>query len=125
LTDLTPIEDAEEEYPYEPPDYVSFPHGFVATRHPGYYWNIYDDQLYSCKSGELIPLTKSKWFDRHRKSPGRKPTGLFHGELGYKVSVKGKAKFIPLRELRKLLPVKSSFPIGRRPVKMASFKIGP
>ena len=59
---------------------VTLPNDFVATRYPGYFWNVVEKKLYSLKvTGELRPMTF------HRG-------GTFYGievEPGYRISVKG------------------------------------
>ena len=36
--------------------YVTLPENFVATRYPGYFYNLDDELVYSLKSGVLKPL---------------------------------------------------------------------
>lgn len=59
---------------------VTLPKDFVATRYPGYFWNVVERKLYSLKvMGELKPMTFFKggtWY------------GVTH-EPGYKLSVNG------------------------------------
>lgn len=62
---------------------VTLPVDFVATRYPGYFWNVTEKKLYSIKvTGELRPMK----FDKG---------GTFYGvryEPGYKISVNGKRR---------------------------------
>lgn len=57
---------------------VTLPKDFVATRYPGYFWNVTEKKLYSLKvTGELKPMTFFKG-------------GTFYGvrhEPGYKICV--------------------------------------
>ena len=66
-------------------------------KYPGYYWNVVTQQLYSCKTGVLVPLKpKTPWEIRIH---GRR---LPHRD-GYMVSVRGKRKFIALEWLKTLV----------------------
>lgn len=60
---------------------VTLPKDFVATKYPGYFWNIIEKKLYSLKvTGELRKLAYHKG-------------GYFNGhwfEPGYRISVNGK-----------------------------------
>lgn len=70
---------------------IKFPPEFTAIRYPGYFWNTKDGRLYSIKiSGELRPLTLSKanFFNKFTS--------------GYKLSVKGKKRYMPLHALQNL-----------------------
>ena len=62
---------------------VTLPVEFVATRFPGYFWNVKEKKLYSLKvTGELKPMTFFKG-------------GTFYGvrhEPGYKLSVNGRRR---------------------------------
>ena len=59
---------------------VTLPTEFVATRYPGYFWNVKERKLYSLKvTGELRPMAFFKG-------------GTFYGvqhDPGYKLSVNG------------------------------------
>ena len=59
---------------------VTLPVEFVATRFPGYFWNVKEKKLYSIKvTGELRPMTLQRG-------------GTFYGhvvEPGYQISVRG------------------------------------
>lgn len=59
---------------------VTLPKDFVATKAPGYFWNVKEKKLYSIKvTGELRPLAFHKG-------------GTFFGvrvDPGYQISVKG------------------------------------
>ena len=72
---------------------VTLPKDFVATRYPGYFWNVTEKKLYSLKvTGELRPLTFFKG-------------GTFHGvqyEPGYKISVNGERRKYTMQYLGKL-----------------------
>lgn len=84
---------------------VTLPKEFVATKYPGYFWNIKDEKLYSIKvTGALKPLSYTR-------------AGLFNKYTrriimpGYHVSVNGKKKILTLEELKALKPKKQIFPI--------------
>lgn len=64
---------------------VVLPDGFVQLdRYPGYYWNVIDKKLYSCKSGILKPMVMKKAYR------GPLPNGRFvNAKEGYSVSVNG------------------------------------
>ncbi len=62
---------------------VTLPKDFVATRYPGYFWNVVERKLYSLKvTGELRPIKFHKG-------------GRFYGyvvEPGYPISVNGQRR---------------------------------
>ena len=62
---------------------VTLPKDFVATRYPGYFWNVVERKLYSLKvTGELKPMAFHKG-------------GRFYGyviEPGYQISVNGQKR---------------------------------
>ena len=72
---------------------VTLPKDFVATRYPGYFWNVVEKKLYSLKvTGELRPLKFCKG-------------GNFFGnvvEPGYKVSVNGERRKYSMHYLNSL-----------------------
>jgi len=84
---------------------VTLPADFVATRYPGYFFNIKDDKLYSMKiDGVLKPLsfqTANRFNHMYRYSP----------EGGYQVSVKGIKRIYPLSDLRKLKDHDATVPV--------------
>ena len=58
---------------------VTLPKDFVATRFPGYFWNVVEKKLYSLKvTGELRPMTFHKGGN----------FGWVRVEPGYQISVK-------------------------------------
>lgn len=73
---------------------VKLPPEFVATRLFGYFWNTKTQRLYSIKvSGvlrELAITRPNKWNELN--------------EAGYRVSDKGRRKFLPVSQL-KMIPV--------------------
>ncbi len=83
---------------------VTLPKEFVATKYPGYFWNIKDKQLYSVKiTGMLKPLASTYlWRKNYPPNPA---------VPGYNISVKGRKRFMSIEELTKLSPTKSVFPI--------------
>lgn len=72
---------------------VTLPKDFVATRYPGYFWNVVEKKLYSVKvTGELKAMAFYKG-------------GFFYGnkiEPGYQISVKGRKRTFPLTYLTSL-----------------------
>lgn len=72
---------------------VTLPVDFVATRYPGYFWNIKEKKLYSLKvTGELKPMAFFKggtWY------------GVTH-EPGYKISVNGVRRKYNMKYLNSL-----------------------
>ena len=72
---------------------VTFPSDFVQLSFPGYYWNISEKALYTCKvSGILRPmkLQKSRWV-----------RGRFYDE-GYQISHNGQRRGLTLKYLMNL-----------------------
>jgi hypothetical protein len=62
---------------------VTLPKEFVATRYPGYFWNVVEKKLYSIKvTGELRPMAFHKGGN----------FGWVRVEPGYQISVKGKKR---------------------------------
>jgi hypothetical protein len=62
---------------------VTLPKDFVATRYPGYFWNVVEKKLYTIKvSGELRPMKFQRGgnFYGHKIAPG------------YQISVKGRKR---------------------------------
>lgn len=72
---------------------VTLPKDFVATRYPGYFWNVVEKKLYSIKvTGELRPMK----FVRG---------GCFYGRdvaPGYRLSVDGKKRKYTMSYLNRL-----------------------
>lgn len=72
---------------------VTLPKDFVATRYPGYFWNVKEKKLYTLKvTGELKPMTFFKggtWY------------GVSH-EPGYKISVNGQRRKYTMKYLNSL-----------------------
>jgi hypothetical protein len=82
---------------------VTLPENFVATRYPGYFWNLTDKKLYSLKiTGELRPLVVHK---------GGKFNGKFV-EPGYRIYAKGIRKSMTLKYLNDLTKTKDIQEIG-------------
>ena len=79
---------------------VTLPKGFVSTKYPGYFWNIEEEKLYSVKvHGVLKPM----------KMQG--PSMWNHGLANYKVSVRGKHRYLYVDDLKKLKPKRETDPI--------------
>ena len=85
---------------------VTLPPEFIATKYPGYFWNVNTNRLYSLKvSGELRPLKHIKpnrWNNMWRYSP----TG------GYRVSVKGRNRYLYDDYLNNLQPSDCEIPVN-------------
>ena len=82
---------------------VTMPKDFVATRYPGYFWNVKEKKLYSIKvTGELRPMAF------HRG-------GTFFGnriEPGYQISVNGRKRTFTLKYLCSLKATNAIQEIG-------------
>lgn len=82
---------------------VTLPKDFVATRYPGYFWNVKEKKLYSLKvTGELRPMTFFKG-------------GTFYGvrhEPGYKLSVNGRRRRYTMDYLGSLTSTNENQEIG-------------
>ena len=82
---------------------VTLPKDFVATRYPGYFWNVVEKKLYSIKvTGELKPMT----FDKG---------GRFYGRdilPGYRISVNGRKGKMTMEYLGKLKATNNIQEIG-------------
>lgn len=78
---------------------VVMPKEFVATRYPGYFWNVKTQTLFTAKLGVL----------REMKYTG--PNRWNHYAEVYKVSHNGKRRSMSLDYLQRLKPTKSIFPV--------------
>jgi hypothetical protein len=82
---------------------VTLPKDFVATRYPGYFWNVVEKKLYSIKvTGELKPMAFFKggtWY------------GVRH-EPGYKLSVSGQRRKYTMGYLNSLTATNNIQEIG-------------
>lgn len=80
---------------------VTLPTEFVAVAsHPGYFWNKVNNTLYTAKLGTLrqLPIcVPTKWSTR--------------AVVGYRVSVNGRRRFLPVAALRSLQYNPSVFPV--------------
>lgn len=64
---------------------IQLPEGFIQLRYPGYYWNVNDKTLYSCKqTGVLKPMVMKKAY-RGPVAGGR----FVDASEGYSISVNG------------------------------------
>ena len=72
---------------------VTLPKDFVATRYPGYFWNVREKKLYTIKvTGELRPMAFNKG-------------GCWYGQVfepGYQISVNGQKRKLTMRYLTSL-----------------------
>ena len=87
---------------------VTLPKQFVATRHPGYFFNKDDEHLYSLKmDGVLKPLKfhKPDYFNKLNHHPRRLTEG------GWRVSVKGQRRWLLLEELKAIVPSNTTIPV--------------
>jgi len=82
---------------------VTLPKDFVATRYPGYFWNVEERKLYTLKvTGELRPMAFHKG-------------GFFFGtkfEPGYQISVKGRKRRYTMEYLGSLKATNNIEEIG-------------
>ena len=82
---------------------ITFPPEYVEIYYPGYYWNMKENVLYSIKvTGTLKPLKL-----------GRRWNGPGHYSVikGYKLSHRGRPRFMPLEDLMKLSPKNAVVPM--------------
>lgn len=72
---------------------VTLPKDFVATRYPGYFWNVVEQKLYTIKvTGELRPMAFQKGGN----------FGWLRVEPGYKISVNGQKRTYTMKYLTSL-----------------------
>ncbi len=82
---------------------VTLPVDFVATKYPGYFWNVVEKKLYSIKvTGELKAMTFQKGGN----------FGWIKVPPGYKISVKGQRRMYTMDYLNKLTATKDIQEIG-------------
>jgi hypothetical protein len=82
---------------------VTLPKEFVATRYPGYFWNIAEKKLYTLKvTGELRPMAFHKGGN----------FGWVRVEPGYQISVKGKKRTYTMEYLGSLTATNEIQEIG-------------
>lgn len=79
---------------------VQLPQGFVATKFPGYFWNLDTKQLFTAKQGVLYPMKIS--------NPNRWNQ---LDEPAYRVSHEGRRRNLVLSYLNTLTPTASTFPV--------------
>lgn len=90
---------------------VTLPNEFVATKYPGYFWNIDDNKLYSVKiTGQLKPMKSG--FAGEMINGRWKPN---YNVPVYKVSVAGTRKILLIRDLEKLTAANTVFPVYSQP----------
>ena len=78
---------------------VTLPPQFVATKYPGYFWNVDTQTLYTAKLGVLKEMKRDK------------PSYYNHQFDGYRVSVNGIRRGLRIEYLRSLKPMDSTFPV--------------
>jgi len=89
---------------------VILPIDFVATKYPGYFFNISDGQLYSLKiDGVLKPLKFAKPNHFNHMIYRKKPTAG-----GYYVSVKGRKRLMLIENLKELTQTDAEIPVRNR-----------
>ena len=82
---------------------VTLPVEFVATRFPGYFWNVEEQKLYSIKvTGELKPMAFQKGGT----------FGWVKVEPGYQISVKGQKRRYTMKYLTALKATNKNQEIG-------------
>ena len=82
---------------------VTLPKEFVATRHPGYFWNVVEKKLYSIKvTGELRPMAFHKGGN----------FGWVRVEPGYQISVNGRKRRFTMGYLESLTATNEIQEIG-------------
>lgn len=92
---------------------VKLPDGFVATKYPGYFWNIPEQKLYSIKiRGVLRPLklVKASTIEFFINRRGYK--NPIHSD-GYQVSVNGHQRYLFVNDLNKLKEEDSVVPVEK------------
>ena len=83
---------------------ITFPKDFVATRYPGYFWNLKEQKLYSIKvTGTLRPLVGPS-----------KPNQFNRFTTAYQISVGGRRRSLPIEILKKLKPTNSVIPLEQK-----------
>lgn len=82
---------------------IKLPADFIATKYPGYFFNAFEDRLYSMKvDGVLKPIQfiRPNYFNKLHRTEG-----------GYRISVKGVRKFLSIESLRKLKDHNATIPV--------------
>jgi len=78
---------------------ITLPPQYIATKFPGYFWNVNQQALYSIKvSGVLTRLKHTK------------PSIFTHWNSGYRVSVNGRRMWLSDQYLTNLKPHNSVIP---------------
>lgn len=80
---------------------VTLPPQFVATKYPGYFWNVDTQTLYTCKLGVLREMKRDR------------PSYFNHQFDGYRISHEGDRKLLSMRYLMALKPTDSVFPMEK------------
>ena len=84
---------------------VTLPKDFVATKYPGYFWNLKEEKLYSLKvTGILRPMAGP-----YNPNPFNN-----WGTPGYQISVGGHKRSLHLDYLKKLKAVNSVIPMEKK-----------
>lgn len=89
---------------------ITFPQDFTATKYPGYFWNIKEEELYSVKIGGVLKPLKRKdvWQIKQFSPYGWR---IDADNWVYRVSVQGKRKYLSDKYLLSLEIEDSEFPI--------------
>lgn len=72
---------------------ITFPDGFVATKYPGYFWNITDEKLYTMKVTGVLRAMR-------RCDPA--PYEV-NGQPSYRVSVNGVRRRLTTGQIKRIL----------------------
>lgn len=81
---------------------IKFPPEFTATKYPGYFWNINEQRLYSIKIDGVLKPLKHQTANHFNKLIDRNET------FGYRVSVKGRRRWLLGTYLSNLEPTDST-----------------
>lgn len=94
---------------------VKLPDQFIATKYPGYFFNIEDEKLYSMKiDGILKPLKyrSANYFNNWGSVRVKLESGeTVYATGGYQISVKGMRRFYPIERLKDLKNVDAVIPV--------------
>ena len=89
---------------------VQLPLGYCPTKYPGYFWNAYEQKMYSLKSGVLKEIKRRKWHGNRQYGPTD----------GYNVSHLGKRRHLPHEDMLKLVPMRAVIPNAPVPKRVGS-----
>jgi hypothetical protein len=82
---------------------------------PGYFWDVSKKKLFSIKVGGVLrELAVKKAHPAMFRHPGASRLGLSVGDKFYRISVDGKARYLPVKSLEKLEIVHYHMPVIMR-----------